>query len=387
MPSLKRAIWPAFIVATLVSLVLFLPALKLLWTDEEAIYEEAQRELATGDPVRAEAAARQLVELRPGSGEAYLLLAKTEIAQHDGKAAIAALDTAHEAGVPGERLHAHLGAARFLAGDLAGADEALNAKVAREDLGLANRLLARLAIDRGELKKARAILDLAHEFAPNDAELWADYAVYFDKVGNRAMAMRAIRQSLRYDPDNLRGLEIAGPLISEKSGPEAGLPYYEQGLDRAPDDLALLESKAKALATAGRYREMLSVTQHMLSVSPDHAGAHYLLAWLAASAGRPALAQSLLEDTDGQLDTMPAFMLLSGIAEYQLQSYNAAAEYFGKLVRSSPDNATARKLLASSLLKSSDPVAAYEAVEPLLADNGGDRLTRRLAAAAKRQIN
>lgn len=378
--------WPLLVLFAVATAFLFVPKLVLLATDEGQLYSDAEQQLHNGQTDAALATATRILEKQPASGKAYLLLARIELDRRNGDAAIDALDNAVVKGVPGEYIHAHLGAALMQTGDYAGASEALQARIIEQDLGLANRLLARLAARAGNLTEARELLDLSRSYDDEDPALWADYALYFDEAGETGLARQALSRARRLAPDNLDILAVAGRLAGQWSGPDAALAYYDRALERAPDDLPLLADKASALGQAGRYQEMLKVAYRMLDISPRDAGAHYLLAWLAVRAEKPELASRMLERAEGMMGDSPAYLLLSGVNDYRRGNYYAAIDRFRLLSRRQPQNARAAKLLALSLMQDGKADAAWRVIAPFAQRPDADNYMRRLAMRIRRNV-
>lgn len=330
------------------SLILFVPQALRLDNSAELYMTDARQELTEGDPAKAKQAIMRALEQRPDWAEAKLVLARIELARFDADSAIAAIDSAKASGLPGERLHAYLGQARLLAGDVDGAEQALQAKVARQDLGLANRLLAEIAMKRGRWANARSLLGLARDFEPDASALRTEYALYFDGTGNRQAALTAIRYALEKEPVDLEAFVVAGRLAAKYENYDEAIAIYDRGLARAPQHLPLLEGKAALQADAGRYREMLATARHMLAIAPRHGAAYYLLAWLSARAGDPVSARGFMDLAEEQMAGSDAYLMLDGIVEYQQGNYYRAAGRFKDLLVRQPANESAAKFLAAA---------------------------------------
>lgn len=84
-------------------------------------------------------------------------------------------------------------------------------------------------------------------------------------------------------------------------------------------------------------------------------------------------------------DHMPT-LLLAGASEMHLGSVQQAEQHLRKYIESNPGNVYARKLLAQTLLKSSQPGDAAEALAPVLKDGSQDAQLLALAGQSYMQV-
>ncbi|MBO9518935.1 MAG: tetratricopeptide repeat protein [Porphyrobacter sp.] len=285
------------------------------------------------------------------------LVAEAEAAldRGDGIAAELAIGRAVDAGVPSAQVSALAGEAELLQGDLAAARKWL----ASEDFSTATqergfRALARLEIEEGDFNAATRAYDRALANGHGSAQLWVDVGRFRYRSGQHHLALEAARTALEADGEDPRALEFRGQLERDAVGPVAALPWFEKGLEQAPDDLSLLGEYAATLAEAGRNVDMLRVARRMVDIDPRHPRAYFLQAVLAARAGHIGLARRLLDRTNGEYDNTPAAQLLSGILELRNGSPQLAAEQLETLTRAQPDNGNAAMLLGRALLASGD---------------------------------
>ncbi len=284
--------------------------------------------------------------------EALRSAARAALQRRDPIAAEVPLREAIRKGANEDALRALLGEALLARGDRTEAAAVLEGGDFTPDtaaLGWRIRGQARLA--RGDLRGAAQAFDQAYRYAPDDAELWIAIASLRFFGGEQAQALEAADRAVRLDPRNPRALNMRGLLVRDQFGLAASLPWFEAGLQVAPQDLALLGEYAATLGEMGAYRAMLVVCRKLVTIDPKNARAASLQAILAARAGKTDLARAILVRTGSALRDIPAMILLSGVLEYRAGNINLAADQFERLVRLQPDNLQARQLLARVLLR------------------------------------
>ena len=92
---------------------------------------------------------------------------------------------------------------------------------------------------------------------------------------------------------------------------------------------------------------MLAASRAILAVDPKNSNAWLLQAALAARAGKYDLARSLYRRTNGALDDQPAAQLLAAAVDLQTGNAEQGVQRLQRLLVLQPDNAKARRLLAS----------------------------------------
>jgi predicted Zn-dependent protease len=283
------------------------------------------------------------------SAQANELIAKAreDLGRSDGIAAEIRLKNALAKGASRTDVAALMGAAYLAQEDRVQARQWLAAgQFFSGDAVFGFRMLAQLERDEGHLPAAGAAFDRALAIAPKDPVLWVEIGRLRYAGGEHTKAVEAADYALKLAPRNPRTLEFRGQMLRDQIGLTASLPWFEAGLQQAPDDISLLGEYAATLGELGRAKDMLAVTRHMLRLDGHNARAFYLQAVLAARAGDTRLARSLLNRTGDKLDDMPGAKLLEGALELRAGNYNLAMDALEELVRRQPANAHARLLLA-----------------------------------------
>lgn len=295
------------------------------------------------------------------SGDA-LTMARKALVKGDGIAAEAPLRAAIRGGASADAVRAELGEALLLQGDLRRAREMLyGGDFASTGAAHGWHMRGRLELAEGRLAQAGQAFDRSLRLNAGNAALWIDIARLRFTGGEQAQAIEAADRAVKLSPKDPRALELRGLLIREQFGLYAALPWFEAGLQAAPDDPRLLGEYAATLGDMGQYKAMLVVCRKLAQVDPGNVRALYLQAVLAARAGQTTLARQILLNTGKTLQDMPAAVLLNGILEYRAGNTNLAVGHFDRLVRMQPENLQARMLLVRALKRQGLDAEAIEA--------------------------
>ena len=280
---------------------------------------EAKRDIASHDLRDARKALISATRANPGSVEAQLLLAQVALDLFDAVTAQSALDRAVQAGAKQEDV-AHLyGQALWMQGENDRAVDALSTPtIPRRYQAYAARILGRVEMDRGNMEDAKQAFEQAISLAPDDSLLWTDVARYRFVTGDQKGAIEAVDHAVALDNQNVRALEFRGRLMRSQFGLTAALPWFERGLQIAPDDVPLLEEYAATLGEAGRYTDMLKAVRRILALDAHNGRAYYMQAVIAARARDYDLANRILPRAGSNYLELPGPMLLDAVIQYEL---------------------------------------------------------------------
>ena len=206
----------------------------------------------------------------PSAGD-LIVTARKDLAREDGIAAQVRLEQAQDKGASRKAVAAYMGEALLFQDQPEKARKWL-APGAFMPASAAEgfRALARLEQMEGNLAGAGKALDRALALTPKDATLWTEIGHLRYAGGEHMLALDAADYALRLDPQNIRALEFRGQIVRDKYGLRAALPWFEAALSHAPDDMSVLGEYAATLGEAGRAKDMLAVTRHMLELQPGN---------------------------------------------------------------------------------------------------------------------
>lgn len=250
-----------------------------------------------------------------------------------------------------EALAPFLGEAAIEQGDFAAAEQWLGARRFAPDVaGHGFRMLGKLRMQQGDLAAAGQAFD--HALASGleqDPALWADIGRLRFRGGEQAQALAASNKALGFGANDPEALLFAAQLARDAHGNFAALPLLERALRSAPANPDLLGEYAATLGEVGRASDMLAAVRRLAVVAPGDRRVLWLQAVLAARAGQPDLARTLLQ-RGGDLDRqVPAAILLLALVDFDSGNPDSAAQGLDRLLRIQPDNDRVARLLARAL--------------------------------------
>lgn len=276
--------------------------------------------------------------------------ARAALAQGDGLAAEVVLRQMLSDGVPQAEVAAYLGEAELKQGELIEARRWLGqGQFSDDSQGHGFHMLGRLEMREGNLPAAGQALDRAYARIPDSPGLWVDIGRLRYRGGEQKQAIEASMRAVELGPEDPEALLLRAQLVRDGQGLEAALPWFEAGLEVAPDNLDLLGDYAATLGDLGRAKDMLVVVRHMATLDDRNPRLFYLQAVLAARSGEFGLARTLLTRAGSGVADSPAGMLLSGVIDIQNGNYQSAAQAFDRLSSMQPDNRAVRDLLAQAI--------------------------------------
>lgn len=355
-----------------------------------AALARSQQYLKESNASAARSQAFNAVRADPKWGEAHLALARASLALDEGVAGEAALRRAIDNGIDPKRTHALMANAILLQGDprraIAESEKALANNASGADRLYALRVRTRAYTAGGNLAAAQQAALAAVQLAPQSADAWTELGRFRFNAGDLVGAIEAAGKATALDKGNTDALILRGELVRAQYGLVAALPWFEAALKRDPYRHSALIQYASTLGDAGQTRAMLAVTRRAMEVHPRSPQAFYLQAVLAARAEQFGLARDLLQRAGSGVAALPGGMLLGGSLDLQEGRYERAIEKLRNLVSLQPMNITARKLLATALLRSDASKNGIEALLPVVARGDADAYALSLVARGYERI-
>lgn len=345
----------------------------------------SQQYLKENNASAARSQAFNAVRADPKWGEAHLALARASLALDEGVAGEAALRRAIDNGIDPKRTHALMAHAILLQGDPRRAI-AESEKAPEADRLYALRVRTRAYTAGGNLAAAQQAALAAVQLAPQSADTWTELGRFRFNAGDLVGAIEAAGKATALDKGNTDALILRGELVRAQYGLVAALPWFEAALKRDPYRHSALIQYASTLGDAGQTRAMLAVTRRAMEVHPRSPQAFYLQAVLAARAEQFGLARDLLQRAGSGVAALPGGMLLGGSLDLQEGRYERAIEKLRGLVSLQPMNITARKLLATALLRSDASKNGIETLLPVVARGDADAYALSLVARGYERI-
>lgn len=276
--------------------------------------------------------------------------AQAMLAEGDGLGAEVVLRQMLADGTAQDQVAAYLGEAEMQQGELVEARRWLGeGRFTQDTAGHGFHMLGRLELRSGNLPAAGQAFDRAYASIPDSPDLWVDIGRLRYRGGEQKQAIEASMRAVELGPQDPEALLLRAQLVRDGEGLAAAIPWFEAGLEVAPDNLDLLGDYAATLGDLGRAKDMLVVIRHMATIDDRNPRLFYLQAVLAARGGEFALARSLLSRAGSSVSENPAGLLLSGVIDVENGNYQSAAQTLDRLVTMQPDNRPARELLARAI--------------------------------------
>ena len=231
------------------------------------------------------------------------------------------------------------------------ADLAPNATETRQSNPEIERLMAdaRAEMGDGKLAEAGRLYDEALAINPQDPSIWVEIARLRFRGGEHFGAVEAAELALDLDPGFAPALLLRAQMVRDAYGPGEALAWFESALALHPDDVDLIAEYAGTLGDAGRHRDMLDAVRKLAEIDPRDPRVHYLQAVLAARAGDPVLASSLLKRSGMHDAGVPSAMVLRSLIDMQQGNFDNAVTVLEELSERQPGNERVRELLARAL--------------------------------------
>jgi tetratricopeptide (TPR) repeat protein len=327
-------------------------------------YHRGLEALRQGQPRTARIELLNAIAAAPNDGIIRIAAAETDLKLGDGVAAEAELRRARALGI-GADVTRHLMAHAFLLQHRPDQAIAEAAQAPAAYAGYAGRISGLAAMDLGDIPQATAAFNAALWAAPKDSGIWTAIARFRRVTGELAGAIEAADKAVALDPTNAEALELRGELTRGQYGLAAALPWFDRALQIDPKYLPAMVERAATLGDLGRASDMLAAARAILAVDPKNPDAWLLQATLAARAGKYDLARSLYRRTDGALDDQPATLLLAAAVDLQTGNAEQGLQRLQRLLLLQPDNAKARRLLASGQWRLGDAAGIAATLRPL----------------------
>lgn len=341
--------------------------------------------------------------------EAMLASAKDYLAKNDSKAAVIQIKNALQANPDLPEARFLLGSALLDSGDALGAETELRKALALNyPQDQVVPVLAKAMVLQGQAKK------LTDEFAkvsltqPADkASLQTYLATAFAMQGQSDLAKTSLEAALQADPSHapakllqarqkasqrdfegaltiveeiigqspksFEALKLKGDiLLYAKSQPDEALVAYQKSVDVKPDFLAGHAAVTTILLQQGKLPEAQKQIGAIKKFAPNHPQGKYLEAQWAFQNREFKLARDLSQQVLKAAPNNVQGLQLAGVVELQLNSAVQAEVYLSKALQLAPQLPLARRMLATSYLRTGQTAKALATLQPGLAQPSVD---------------
>lgn len=320
-----------------------------------------------GESAQAAARLREIVAANPNMALAWLRLGDAEFKRAryvEADEAYARAEGEARAGV-----HAALGRARVALqrGEVDRAREVLERLVAAEPrVGVAQRLLGDTFERLGDTEKAarhiaRAAALPAYNAAPDpmlealaresrSSVVLLKQANTADLVTNAAWREYLVRRALEFDPSSPDVVYEMGALMQQLKRPREALPYFERHLDMVSDDEQTLVQMGKCYSDLGRFAEAEATLRKAVALADDAVG-EYNLGYVLEQVGRGAEAEQQYRRALALNPGLASAHTNLGTALAARGRFGEAVTHLAEAARLQPGSASARNNLGALLLQ------------------------------------
>lgn len=321
--------------------------------------------LTTGDEQKGLETLETAVELDPEADQTNVLLILSQIHAKEFDKALERIGELKKK-MPNNPVPMNLeGIARAGQGDQPGAEAAFKEalKLSPGDPTAAHHLAA-LAMKNKKPDEARQYFEQVLNVHPNHLETLINLSEISAVVGDRAQAEAALNQAVKAYPQSLQPNHILARYYLQYGQPTRSLEIVRQIKDLYPNHPSLLAVAGEAQLVVGETANALNTFQRLVTVQPESAQAHYLLAKAHAAANNTERLRAELKEA---LRLNPKHTLSKVAMTRQLMLDNKpreAEKLFNELKQAQPDSPEIFGLegwLAMRQQKAKEAIAAFTA--------------------------
>ena len=204
-------------------------------------------------------------------------------------------------------------------------------------------------MQQGNLPRAREKLDRAMKQDPSNANAYAVYGLFYERLGDQKKADESLRAAIRMAPDEPGQVNTyAGYLCRQGRVDEAVAKFVQvarNALYRTPE--IAYTNMGVCLRSARRDDEAVGAFQRALAVQPDHDEAVFQLADLDLAHGRALEARARLERFMANYPATPDLLLLGVRASRVLGDIDGMGKY-SKILRADYPGSPQTQALAAA---------------------------------------
>ena len=348
-------------------------------TDASVLYVLAEAHREAKDLDAAEAAARRLLALEPGSLRGAYALAMVFDERHDSRGVVAALQPAVEQGLRREPQSPQLSPVLVRLGyayqELGEYDEAIKAferaQALSPDPPSLDPFVAQAYVAAGRHERALAFIQQARQKRPGDARLVRLEAEALRESGKVDAAIELLLENRTRFTDDADVQLALGAVLAEGGRADEAVEVFDEVDRRFPGRVDVPFQRGAALERAKRYAAAEAAFRDALGRDPLHAPTLNYFGYMLADRGERldeavSLVERALEIDPGN----PSYLDSLGWAWYQKGDYERAKQYLVPAAERLPRNSVVQDHLGDLLMKLGDRAGAVTAWERALVGDG-----------------
>jgi putative PEP-CTERM system TPR-repeat lipoprotein len=350
----------------------------------EALIDSAKALSAKGDYKAAAIQLRNVLQRQPDNGQARFLLGQALNEQVDYVTAEKELRKALEYSYTADSVYPAL--ARAMLGQGKGKEVVaeFNATTLsdpdaeatlRTDIGLAH-------LGSGARDEARKAFDAALKAKPGYARARVGQAMLVASDHDVAGAMKIVDEILAAAPALPEALELKADLLLAQNDAQGAVEVLDQVAKVQPNNFRARYALAGLHIRQREFDAAAADIAALRKAQPTDPRVAYLDALLAFRQGDAVKTRDAVQQVLKTAPDHAPSLYLAGAADYQLRSYDSAAEYLRRVLSHYPQSGEAQVLLVSIYLQTGRPDKAQELLDPLLRRAPNDAKVLTLAGTA-----
>lgn len=205
------------------------------------------------------------------------------------------------------------------------------------------------------------------------------------REGKLGEAVRLADQGLAASPNDPQLWTLKGIALSGQKRAQEALNAYHHALKLSPNYLPALEGAAQIQYESGD-KEAVTLLRRIAQLRPSDPTSHAMLGTLAYKQGDCPEAVAEFEKSKQLIENQPGALQGYGACLLRLKQPDKALAVFQQLLASHPDDARARRALASVQFAADQPREALATLQPLIDNHDPDVGALQLAASAHERL-
>lgn len=329
---------------------------------------------------------KNAVQKNPDSAQARLLLGQFYLKAGLGAEAEKELGRAQQLGVSPETLKPQLGEALLMMGEYQRILDEIHPgeRTTRPNLARIYQIRADAMLKKGQVGDACALFEESLGVDASNAPTYWGLAKCAMAKKDMPKARSLLDAALKIGKHQAKTWTFIGEWEQLNKNTDGALSAYSTALKAEPNNLGALQNRAALNLGLGRSKEAEADINKLTSLAPKSLASSYLLAMLEFERGNFPNARDHLQNVFKiTSDHMPS-IVLAGATDYELGSYKQAESHLVRYLARFPADAYGRRVLAATQIKQAQADQALQTLAPLLTDDSRDFQALALAAEAWR---
>ena len=340
-------------------------------------YEDALVRFEKGDHKGAIIQLKSAIQKDPANLPARILLGRAYLASGFAISAAKEFTVARRAGADDAFTLVPLGKAYAIMGEHARILREIRSGNRGHDIELDISLVrARAHFKLRQLDEAQRAFNRVSQSRPDAIEPLLGLARVQMERGDLKYAEEFVGAAIFKNPENADVWFTSGDLKRTKRNLEDAIVDFAKAIDLDPNHQPARMGRAATLIDLGRHQDATEDVEHVREKNPLNPRAIYFHALILTQANKPKEAQAALDDASKLLEGVdpallvetPSALLLAGVVAYFRQEFRSAQSHLTRYVEIEPHHVSARRILASLHLRQGEVKHAIAILKPAVKD-------------------